>query len=79
MKVFGYLNKHLDCTLVLDNLDVHTTKSSFAKADWSDTIYGNYPKDLLPKMPMPRGNSVKIPCFVPANKKITHRNSNILK
>ena len=67
MNIFGYLNKHLDCTLVLDDLEIDTPETSFTKSDWSDTIYGNEPEDLPPKMPMPRGNSVKISCFVDAD------------
>ena len=67
MNIFGYLYKHLDCTLVLDDLEIDTAETSFTKSDWSDTIYGNDPEELPPKMPMPRGNPIKISCFVDAD------------
>ena len=47
--IFGYLYKHLDFTLVLDDLDMNAPEDSFAKLDWFETVYGTNKEELPPR------------------------------
>ena len=48
-------------------MEIDIQEQDFVIADWSDTIYGDTPEDLPPKMPKPRGRPVQISCFVDAD------------
>ena len=51
--IFGYLSKHLELVLVLDNLEIDPPEEDFIDEDWSDTIYGADTEEMPSRMPMP--------------------------
>ena len=76
--VFTYLNKHENSKIVFDLTTVELANPNvFKKVDWSD-IYDveDVKEELPPRMPEPRGRSVKMSVFVDADhagNKVTRR------
>ena len=76
--VFAYLNKHENSKIVFDPTTVELANPNvFKKVDWSD-IYDeeDVKEELPPRMPEPRGRSVKMSVFVDADhagNKVTRR------
>ena len=64
--IFGYLDKHIESTLVLDDKEPVIDESVFDQVDWSDTPYERE-EELPPNMPEPRGHAVTISAFVDAD------------
>ena len=67
--VFAYLNKHENSKIVFDPTTVELANPNvFKKVDWSD-IYDmeDVKEELPPRMPEPRGRSVKMSVFVDAD------------
>ena len=76
--IFAYLNKHENSKIVFDPTMVELVNPNvFKKVDWSD-IYDieDVKEELPPRMPEPRGRSVKMSVFVDADhagNKVTRR------
>lgn len=65
--IFGYINAHLDSRIVFDDHYPCIDESRFmVQHDWTD-YYTDCVEELPPKMPIARGRSVKISCYVDAN------------
>ena len=67
--IFAYLKSHPKMKLVFDPTRVGLDESSFAEVGidaWKD-FYGDVVEELPPRMPIPRGRSVDITCFVDSN------------
>ena len=64
--IFGYLDKHLESTMVFDDKRPIIDEDVFESVDWSDTPYEQQ-EELPPNMPEPRGHSVTINAFVDAD------------
>jgi hypothetical protein len=64
--VFAYLKQHLNSTIVFDERRPLIDEDSFLQVDWAD-FYGNEKEEMPPKMPTPRGASVRVSCFVDAD------------
>jgi hypothetical protein len=64
--IFAYLKKHENSTLVFDDAIPFIDERRFNRANWYD-FYGEISEAILPNMPQPRGNSVKMMAFVDAD------------
>jgi hypothetical protein len=64
--IFAYLNDHKRSKIVFDDRAPKIDESVFPEVDWSD-VYGDVTEELPPKMPEPRGKSVRLYCFVDSN------------
>ena len=74
--IFGYISKHLDSTIVFDDMEVGAPEHDFAHEDWSDSIYGEGPEQLPSNMPEPLGKGIRMSVFVDADHagdKVTRR------
>ena len=66
--MFGYLKIHHNAEIVFDSSDPDIDMSKFERQDWSGTVYQNFLKEESPpNMPTPRGQSMKMTCFVDSN------------
>ena len=64
--IFAYLKKHDKSTLVFDDALPHIKETGFVPVDWSD-FYPGAEEAIPPNMPEPRGNSIRVFCFVDAD------------
>jgi hypothetical protein len=64
--VFAYLKHHQNSTLVFGERLPCVEESAFSQVDWGG-FYGTEKEEMPPKMPIARGNSVRISCFVDAD------------
>ena len=64
--IFAFLKQHLNSTIVFDERMPVIDESSFIQVDWG-SFYGDQKEEMPPKMPEPRGESVRISCFVDAD------------
>ena len=64
--IFAYLKKHERSTLVFDDCIPYVDERAFTPVDWSD-FYPKAAEAIPPNMPEPRGNMVKVSCFVDAD------------
>jgi len=62
--IFGYLKKHHNAEMIFDPTEPDIDESKFVRQDWSHTVYGDVKEELPPKMPSPRGSSMKMRVFV---------------
>ena len=64
--IFAYLKKHDRSTLVFDDHVPFVDELRFTPVDWKD-FYPNAEEAIPPNMPDPKGNLVKVSCFVDAD------------
>jgi hypothetical protein len=64
--IFAYLKKHENSTMVFDDAVPFIDQRRFNPVNWSQ-FYGDVHEAIPPNMPTPRGNSVKMSCFVDAD------------
>jgi hypothetical protein len=64
--VFAYLKKHGRSTMVFDDTYPIFHESRFPKYEWSE-FYRDAREAIPPNAPEPRGNSVRMSCFVDAD------------
>jgi hypothetical protein len=64
--IFAYLKKHENSTLVFDDAIPFIDTRRFRAVNWHD-FYGDVMEAIPPNMPKPRGNYVKMTCFVDAD------------
>jgi hypothetical protein len=64
--VFAYLKNHGNSTIVFDEGMPDIDELAFVQLDWK-YFYGDVKEEVPPKIPKPRGESVKISCFVDAD------------
>jgi hypothetical protein len=67
--IFAYLKAHPKSAIVFDPATVELDETAFHKVPtdaWRD-FYGDVAEELPPNMPEPKGNGVRIVCFVDAN------------
>jgi hypothetical protein len=64
--IFAYLKKHENSTMVFDDAVPFIDQRRFNPVNWSQ-FYGDISEAIPPNMPTPRGNSVKMSCFVDAD------------
>ena len=64
--IFAYLKKHEKSAIVFDDHIPHVDELIFTPVDWND-FYPDAQEAIPPNMPEPRGNPVKVFCFVDAD------------
>ena len=63
--MFSYLKSHHNAEMVFDPSDPDIDMNDFEEKDWSGTVYATASKEELPpNMPEPRGQSMKMVCYV---------------
>ena len=64
--IFAYLKKHDRSTIVFDDRTPFIDELRFIPVDWTD-FYPDAAEAIPPNMPEPKGNPVKVSCFVDAD------------